>query len=165
MKSRVSTCLLLLFAIVATSWTNTAWSADASGKSRPAIYDESVDGSSQIADALGIAANDDKHVLLQFGANWCPWCHLLHDLFEKDPAISAELASDYVVVLIDVNQGHNKEVNEQYGNPVSQGLPVLVVLDSEGGQLTTQNTGDLEMGNAHDPAKVLAFLQEWAPKK
>jgi hypothetical protein len=49
-----------------------------------------------------------------------------------------------------------------YGNPTRLGLPVLVVLDADGRQLTTQSTGDLEKGNAHDPAKVLAFLKKWA---
>ena len=41
------------------------------------------------------------------------------------------------------------------------GLPVLVVLDSDGKRLTIQETGQLEAGNHHDPAKVLAFLEKW----
>ena len=32
------------------------------------------------------------------------------------------------------------------------------------GQIT-KNTAELEEGNHHNPAKVLAFLKEWAPKK
>ena len=75
-----------------------------------------------------------------------------------------------LLVLIDVNHRNGKKrndaVNDRYGNPMAQGLPVLVVLDGDGKQLTTQETGALEDGkSAHDPAKVIAFLQKWAPKK
>jgi hypothetical protein len=45
------------------------------------------------------------------------------------------------------------------------GLPVLVVLDAAGKALTTQDTGKLEEGDHHDPAKVLAFLNQWAPSR
>src|SRR5271157_4027090 len=37
--------------------------------------------------ALDVAAREHKHVLLQFGANWCGWCHKLHTLFDTDKQI------------------------------------------------------------------------------
>ncbi len=140
-------------------------SAEAAKPGRPKIYDESLDGAKQIAAALVTAKKEDKRVLLQFGANWCGWCHLLDELFESDKEIAAKLKSDYVVVLIDVNKDHNKNINENYGNPMRYGLPVIVVLDADGKPLTTQDTGKLEDGKRHDPAKVMAFLKAWAPKR
>jgi len=73
-------------------------------------------------------------------------------------------------VLIDSNWRNgtkrNEDLNLRYGNPLKEGLPVLVVLDTAGQQLTTQETGALEDGgSAHDPAKVSAFLARWAPKR
>jgi thioredoxin-related protein len=141
-----------------------AQAGDAPKSPRPNIYDESADGSKQIADALTVAKKDGKRVLLQFGANWCGWCHKLHGLMESDQAIADVLKNKYVVVLIDVNKGHNKEVDSNYGNPTSHGLPVIVVLDANGHQLTTKDTGELEEGDHHSPAKVMAFLKEWAAK-
>jgi len=131
----------------------------------PDIYDESLDGSKQIADALVVAKKEGKNVLLQFGANWCIWCHRLHGLYESDRDIAAILKSNYVVVMVDVNKGHNKETDLKYGTPTSHGLPVLVILDADGKQLTTKDSGELEQGNHHDPAKVSAFLKEWMPKR
>jgi thiol:disulfide interchange protein len=128
------------------------------------IYDESADGSKQITEALAKAGKDDKRVLLQFGANWCPWCHKLHSLCETDKDIAARIKRDYVVVLIDVNKGHNRVVDAKYGHPTLHGLPVLVVLDTDGKQLTTKDSGELEDGNHHSPVKVLAFLEKWSPK-
>ena len=63
--------------------------AEAPASSRKKIYDESLDGNKQIAAALAIAKKGDKRVLLQFGANWCGWCHKLHELFATDPCIKA----------------------------------------------------------------------------
>jgi thiol:disulfide interchange protein len=164
MKAVFSIRFLLLVTVASVFFLIRAQAADPPDSGRPTIYDESADGSEQIAAALVVAKSENKRVLLQFGANWCPWCHLLHDLFVKDPAISEVLTTDYMVVLIDVNQGHNNVVDEVYGNPTRLGLPVLVVLDSDGKRLTTQNTGDLEEEDGHNPAKVLAFLEKWAPQ-
>ena len=131
----------------------------------PPVYDESADGSKQISDALVIGHKEGKRILLQFGANWCGWCLMLHKLFETNKDITQELKIDYVVVTIDVNQDHNKEVDAKYGHPTRYGLPVIVILDADGKQLTTKNTSELEEGNHHNPAKVIAFLKEWAIKK
>ncbi len=141
------------------------FAADVSSKpDRPVLYDETADGGKQIADALVVAGREDKRVLLQFGANWCGWCHRLHALFQTDASIAAKLKEAYVVVLIDVNQGHNADIDRKYGRPTQHGLPVIVILDSDGRPLTTQDTGKLEEGDHHDPAKVLAFLNRSAGK-
>ena len=131
---------------------------------KPKLYDESADGSQQVDHALAAARRDHKHVLLQFGANWCGWCRKLDKLFASDPAIASELGQHYLVVLIDVDRGHNQEVDARYGHPTRFGLPAIVVLNQDGKPLTTQDTGQLEQGDHHDPEKVLAFLKHWAPK-
>jgi thioredoxin-related protein len=131
---------------------------------KPKISDESAEGNKQIADALTLAKKEKKRVLLQFGANWCGWCHRLHKLFESDKEIAATLKANFIVVLVDVNEKHNSDVDEKYGHPTKHGLPVIVVLDADGKQLTTKNTEELEEGDHHDPAKVKAFLKEWAGK-
>jgi len=131
---------------------------------RAKVYDESADGFEQIATALALAKQDNKRVVLQFGAEWCGWCHRLHRLFETDDRIAKKLKTDFVVVLIDVNGDHNKAVDEKYGHPMQHGLPVIVVLDADGTQLTTQDTADLEEGDHHDPTKVMAFLDKWSPQ-
>ena len=131
----------------------------------PKIYDESADGSKQIADALVTASQEHKRVLLMFGANWCGWCHLLHNLFQTDQSISDVLKANFVVVMVDVNSGHNSVVNARYGNPMRYGLPVIVILDDEGRQLTTENTSLWRKATIIARRRCLAFLKEWAPKR
>jgi hypothetical protein len=84
-------------------------------------------------------------------------------LLDTNPEISKILRENYVLVLIDVDKGHNADVVQKYDNPVRFGLPVLVVLDKEGKRLTTKDTGELEKGKEHDPEKVKAFLEQWKP--
>ncbi len=133
----------------------------------PDIYDVRADGSAQIAAAVGIAAAEHKRVIVVFGANWCIWCRRLHSTFENDPAVSRALGRGFVVVMVDVNTRRgvkrNADVVARYGNPTEHGIPVLVVLDSDGRQLTTKDSGELEEGQAHSPAKIVAFLSSWSP--
>jgi thiol:disulfide interchange protein len=166
MKTKILPISLVLCSLFTlTAWPERVQAADAAKSTRPNLYDESADGSKQIADALVIAKREHKHVLLQFGANWCGWCHRLHKLFESDKGIAGKLKNDFVVVLVDVNKEHNKGVVTKYGQPTRFGLPVIVVLDADGKQLTTQDTAKLEEGDHHSPEKVMAFLMEWSPKK
>lgn len=146
-----------------------ARAGDAPGKKKlPKIYDTKADGDKQIAEALAKAKRDHKRVLLKFGANWCVWCHRLHELFKFDKAIAKKLLYEYEVVLIDVDtvdgKQHNAEISKRYGDAAKLGLPALVVLDADGKRLVTQETGSLEKGDHHDPAKVLAFLEKWQAK-
>ncbi|HEY4416838.1 MAG TPA: thioredoxin family protein [Verrucomicrobiae bacterium] len=131
----------------------------------PKIYDESADGATQIAAALVTAKKENKHVLLQFGANWCTPCHTLHTFFETNTIVSEELSRDYVSVMVDMNQGHNQATTVKYGHPTRFGLPALAILDADDTLLTTQGTGPLEADHGYSPDKVLAFLKAWAPKK
>jgi photosystem II stability/assembly factor-like uncharacterized protein len=134
---------------------------------RTPIYDESADARLDIEAAVVETARDGKHVLLMFGGNWCGWCHALHGLLQSHQEISRLLEQSYALVMVDVgNRDKNLDLDESYGNPYRHGFPVLVVLDGEGRQLAIRETGGLERqdgGRGHDPDKVLAFLQRWAP--
>src|SRR5690349_6725236 len=143
----VSFSLCVLLAL--TAWPAAVPAADAPKTPRPSIYDEAASGSKQIEEALAKAKKENKHVLLQFGANWCGWCHKLHGLFQSDKAIAEQLKGGYVVVMVDVNNGHNQDIDVKYGHPMQFGLPAIVVLDGAGQQLTTQDTGKLEEGDHH----------------
>ena len=139
-------------------------------KMGPDLYDTQADGTAQIAAAVTKAKAGHKNVLVKLGANWCIWCRRLSHTFESDAAVAKALNDNFVLVLVDVNHRNGKKrndaVNDRFGNPMAQGLPVLVVLGADGKQLTTQETGALEDGkSAHDPAKVIAFLQKWAPTR
>lgn len=130
-------------------------------KKRADIYDPSADAKQQIADAVAIAKRDNKRVILQFGANWCGWCHLLHGTFKSDEAIAKVLQYEFEVVLVDVDKKNNADIVAEYGIPASFGLPSVALLELNGRLLTAQSTVMWEKGSAHDPATILATLKSW----
>ena len=134
----------------------------------PDIYDTKADGNVQVAKALESATAGHKNVVIVFSANWCIWCRRLHAAFENAD-VARELARHFVVVEIDVNTRNgtkrNADVDARYGNPIAQGVPMIVVLDRTGKQLTTLSTDELEDGEGHSPKKILAFLAKWQPAK
>ncbi|RJP41211.1 MAG: DUF255 domain-containing protein [Phycisphaerales bacterium] len=140
----------------------------APGDAAPPLYDTQADAAADIAAAAARAREDNKRVLLMFGFNECVWCHRLHDLFESDRDLKKTLLYEYELVMVDNGRRpdgtmNNLAVSEKYGHPAKThgGYPALVVLDGGGKMLKTQGTGEFEVGPAHDPKKVLAFLNEW----
>lgn len=133
----------------------------------PDIYDVHADGTAQIAAALARASAEHKRVIVVFGANWCIWCRRLHTTFETDATVSRILNDHFILVDVDVNRRNgvprNADAVARYGNPVRFGLPVLVVLDSDGKQLCTKDSGDLEEEHGHSPQKIAEFLTLWEP--
>ena len=85
-----------VFAVFALALVITNASAQHTG-TKPPIYDEKADGGKQIEKALTDARKSHKNVLLQFGANWCGWCHLLHDTFTKVPEVKEIVHEEYTL--------------------------------------------------------------------
>jgi thioredoxin-related protein len=130
-------------------------------KGRSDIYDPNADPKADIAAALDRAQAEDKRVLIQYGANWCGWCHLLHEHFATVPEVKAILDESFIVVLVDIDA--HPEIAKSYKTELN-GVPFLSVLDAQGNKLTDQETGSLETGSRHDAAKMTAFLSKWAPE-
>lgn len=130
-------------------------------KAGPAdIYDVNADAKADIAKAVARAKKENKRVLLQFGGNWCGWCHKLHDVFKTDAKIARTLLYEYEVVMVDIGHSDkNQDLVTKYEAKIKEaGVPYLTVLNGDGEVVTNQNTSDLEEGDHHDVTKVNDFL-------
>ena len=139
---------------------------------RKDIYDTSANAREQITAALERARKENKRVLIQWGGNWCSWCHLLHDTFEKDRKVSSTLKAEYELVLVDAGGQDKKNLDlaAEYGAELQKhGYPFLTVLGSEGKVIVNQETASLETPKladgsqyrpGHDADKVLGFLKQ-----
>ncbi len=125
---------------------------------REPIYQEDGKGMERVEQALVAAKRENKRVLLKIGGNWCGWCDKLHDLFQKDKAIQTLLRDEHELVMVDSRA--DKPTIEKW-QIKANAYPYLTVLDSAGKKVTEQETGSLEIGDKHDPAKVKAFLEKW----
>ena len=100
----------------------------AAAANRGNIYNESADSRVDIAAAVAKAQAENKNVLIQWGGNWCGWCHLLHELFNEDEAIRNVLAENFEIVMIDSRS--NRELAKEMGTQFS-GVPYLTVLNAK----------------------------------
>ncbi|GAB4335808.1 MAG: hypothetical protein Kow0037_16270 [Calditrichia bacterium] len=139
-------------------------------KTQAGPYNPNADARAEIAAALNAAKNNHQQVLLVFGANWCPWCRVIHKMFKENAEIAKLLKKHFQVVSVDIGRkDKNLDLNEKYGNPIKNGIPVLVVLNADGKLLTIQETGSLEKNEGdnkgHDPQKILAFLKQFVKEE
>ena len=125
------------------------------------IFDPARDSAKDVADAIKLATKQNKHILLDVGGNWCIWCHRLDTTFKTNKDV-AELLKKFVVVKIDFSPpAHDNQALLANYPKITTGYPHLFVLDKTGKVIQDQDTGQLETGDHHDPAKVIAFLTKW----
>jgi thiol:disulfide interchange protein len=128
------------------------------------IFSDTADAKQEIREAILKANAEHKHVLLDFGGNWCADCQLLNIYFH-DPGNAALLAANYV--LVDVNIGEydkNLDIAQKYQIPLKLGVPALAVLDGRGRLLYSQRNGEFEKMRKLDSSDVTAFLEKWKPQ-
>ncbi len=149
-----------------TGWCLTGCVAPDGGTAAPGPYDEAAAGEELVRAGLARATQADKRALLVFGANWCSDCRAMDALFQSDAAIAARLRESFEVVKLDVGRDEvprkNAGLIARFGAAVETGIPVLVVLASDGTLLTDTRQERLADSDHRDPARVLAFLNQWA---
>jgi thiol-disulfide isomerase/thioredoxin len=126
----------------------------------PHPYDEDADAHAQVEAALAEAKRTGKHVLLEFGGNWCPDCRVLAGITAR-PEVKPWLDANYAEVSIDV--GHftkNLDIAQRYGLKLAA-IPAVLVLSPDGAVQNLDNA--LALGDARTmvPQDVVATLARW----
>jgi thioredoxin-related protein len=157
MKTTIISLFLLLFSILVFS------------QDQVQPYNPNQDIRVDVKTAVAKAKAENKHVLIQWGGNWCPWCIRFHNLVTSEPRIDSIMKKDYVYILASVPKEKGKRdfnLYKEFGYPVRFGFPVFVVLDGNGKQLIIQDSGLLEYAKApgYDTTKVFTFLKMWNVK-
>lgn len=136
-------------------------------------YDENINPIEQIDKAVASAKEEDKHIICQVGGNWCPWCLRLIEHIDNDTLISKTISDNYIYIHVNYNPRkntgsvsarHAAALMQRLGNPARFGFPVLVVLDTNGKVIHTQDSSFLEEGKGYNSEKVLRFLKNWTKK-
>ena len=126
------------------------------------IYNPTADAGMDLASAIQSASDQQKHVLVQVGGNWCSWCVRLHGFFNSNQQIDSILKADYILLRINYSpENKNPEVLAKLDYPQRFGFPVLLVLDANGRRIHTQDSGFLEEGKGYDAEKIKRFLLTW----
>lgn len=124
------------------------------------LYSETANPTADIAAALAQARREHKHVILDFGGNWCGDCQVLDIYYHQSP--NAELLAKNFI-LVHVNIGHmdkNVDVAKKYKVPITKGVPALAVIDAHGNLLYSEHEKEFEHTS---PEAITAFLNRWKP--
>ncbi|MBS1730230.1 MAG: thioredoxin family protein [Bacteroidetes bacterium] len=128
------------------------------------IYNPSENAQEGIDHAIALAKQQNKHVFIQAGGNWCIWCLRFNKFVNQDVHIDSVLKKNYIIYHLNYSKENmNKPVFEKYGFAQRFGFPVFIILDGDGKLLHIQNSAYLEQGNGYSEEKVLDFLNNWTP--
>lgn len=129
------------------------------------IYNPEANAEKDIQEAVKAANENNKHVFLQIGGNWCGWCLEFHKFCEADEEISKIINENFEVVKVNYSgENTNMEIMEDLEFPNRFGFPVFIILDGDGRRIHTQNTVHLEDGkSSYVKEKVIRFFKYWTP--
>jgi thioredoxin 1 len=146
-----------LFALLAIASTLSSRAA------QPDIYPDPGRAKADLATALQTAAATHRRVILDFGGNWCPDCHVL-DLYFHDAVNKPILEANYLLVHVNIGRrDQNLDIAERYQIPLAKGVPALAVLDTDGKLIYSQKTGEFEAMRGMQSTAVTGFLDQWKP--
>jgi thioredoxin 1 len=127
----------------------------------PDIYPAADRAKIDLSAALAAATATHKRVILDFGGNWCPDCHVL-DRYIHDSTNKPILEANYILVHINIGRmSENLDIAERYQIPLRKGVPALAVLDEHGELLYSQRTGEFEAMRGMQSSAVNEFLVRW----
>lgn len=129
------------------------------GCAEPVRYDPDADSSALLAKAQAAALADGRHLMVVFGAEWCPDCRKLHDNLTS-PEVRDYLDDHMDYVTIDVgDKDRNLDLADNFGVTVANGIPVAVFFDEHGEVIGTTNEGQLEPSRYLTSRQILKFVR------
>lgn len=132
------------------------------------LYHTDRDVRADIDSLLHLAKEENKHVLLQVGGNWCKWCIRFHEYVVADTTLSAIVDKNYKLYHLNYSkEQRNNDILAAYDYPQRFGFPVFVILDADGKRLHTQDSWMLESHKKeehYNKELVQHFLHMWSPK-
>lgn len=91
---------------------------------------QSIDWIGYNQTAFNLAKKENKLVLLDVGANWCHWCHVMDDSTYENKAVTAYINENFIACKEDQD-----ERPDLYSAYRKWGWPATIILDHEGNEL------------------------------
>src|SRR4029453_2242568 len=76
------------------------------------------------------AKKENRFGLLDLGAVWCHWCHVMEDITYRDPEVIRLIGSRYIAVRVDKDS--RPDLSNRYEG---YGWPATIVFDASGAEI------------------------------
>jgi len=131
---------------------------------RPPPYEADADARLAVATAREAAVNEQKFLMVTFGANWCMDCRNLHRRLKSED-VKQYTDDRFLFVNVDVGKfNQNADLAKELGVTLSRGIPVAVFFDPEGEMIGTTNEGQLEPARRYTSKQILRFVRDIAER-
>lgn len=129
------------------------------------VYDEKIDASKTIEEAITQAQKENKYIFAIAGGNWCKWCLMFDEYIMTNQAVNKTLTDNFILIHVNYSkQNPNLKAMEKLGYPQRFGFPVFIILNQKGERIHTQNSAHLEQGEGYSEKEVITFLNHWNKK-
>ena len=124
-------------------------------------FDPTRDPAEDIHAAIAEAQRTRKRIILYVGGPWCPFCHQMDELFQKNLELTRLRDSRFITVAVHYGTGsiHDHALAPY---PHVLGIPHFFVLESDGTLLHSQHVVDLREDGAYSPSKLKDFFTQWS---
>lgn len=128
-------------------------------------YDPKADPFEQYHEAIALAEQQNKLVLVIAGGDWCRWCHVLDRFVSNDAEVHARLEETFVVMKVYVGfDNYNDLFFSQL--PEAKGAPHFWIISPDKQVLSSQPTGSLEANKkGYDKEAFLRFIDHWKAQR
>lgn len=132
----------------------------------PKPYNETENAETKIKQFIEKAKKTNKNIMIQAGGNWCIWCLRFNNFVQTTPELKQLVDENYIYYHLNYSpKNKNERIFAKYGNPGEKfGYPVFIILDKNGKQIHTQESGSLEEGKGYNLEKVTLFFNAWKPE-
>lgn len=131
----------------------------------PKPYNPKADAAQDINKLIAKAKEENKHIILQAGGNWCIWCLRFNQFIQTTPELKEIVDNNFEYYHLNYSpENKNEKIFSKYNNPGEKyGYPVFIILNSHGELLHIQPSDVLEEGKGYSVDKVKEFLLSWTP--
>lgn len=121
-------------------------------------YDPNADARQSFEQARLTAVQNERYLMVVFGADWCPDCLKLHDNLNSSN-VSSYMREHMDFITVDVGEkDRNLELADELGVTIDRGIPVAVFFNPDGTPLGTTNDGQLEPSRHFTSRQILRFV-------
>jgi len=126
-------------------------------------YDPARDPFKDGINAIKLATESSRRILIEVGGDWCTWCNVLDNFLTKNPDIKQRLHSTFVLLKINVSDANsNNEFLQNFPRPL--GYPHMYVTEKNGDILWSKDTADFLINGKYSVEQFNSFFDRWEIK-
>lgn len=126
-------------------------------------YDPKRNAMQDGRDAIKLAKETQRKILIEVGGDWCKWCHVLDRFLNKNVALKKQLDKTFVLLKINVSEENdNHEFLKVF--PSISGYPHIFITKSNGELLRSRDLSEFYNNGQYSAKRFKEFLDRWAVK-